>query len=198
MRPDTVPGPARILRDVRISSPTDPIAVHLASPPPSAEDLAAAYERGRRDATDELRAGAEAAAGRAAAALQALAQETAAAHRAVVDDGSRAVIAAAIDVAEWVLRQPLSTAQHGLLERLREAATHLIASPRATVRVNVADAEPVRGWAAGAGVAVTVDEALRPGDAVLETDAGAADVSVAAALRVAAEMLGVDPGQYPA
>jgi hypothetical protein len=53
----------------------------------------------------------------------------------------------------------------------------------------------VRGWAARHDVDVVVDASLEPGDATYDNGAGSAEVTVAAALRIAAEALGVDPSR---
>ncbi len=154
--------------------------------------FAAGYEEGRRSALDE---GAGAAL-RGAAALEQLAATAARAHSTEVTTTSRAVLAAALDVTEWVLRHELARDSRSLLTRLGEAAASLLPSPTTRVGVSAVDAAAVRAWGARrSGVEVHVDPALAPGDATLDTDAGSVDVSVAAALRIAAETLGVDPAR---
>lgn len=196
--------PARVLRSVRIASeasarePEVVVAPEPAAAPEPVIDKAAldaAYERGRSDAAAEFAASAESAQLRAANALELLAGQLTADHRGAVDANSRAVVAAAVDVAEWVLRQPLDAHAHGLIARLTEAAETLIPTPQTVVRVSASDAAAVRRWAENLGCVVKEDPTLNPGDALLQTESGHADVSIAAALRVAADMLGVDPGR---
>lgn len=157
-----------------------------------ASAFAAGFDAGRAAALDEG-AGATL---RAAAALETLATQAARLHAEEVDVSSRAVLASALDLAEWVLRHELPGSSRSLLTRLGEASQALLPSPTTRIAVARSDAQAVRGWAAGrAGVEVVVDEALAPGDASFDTEAGSVDVSVAAALRIAAETLGVDPAR---
>lgn len=152
----------------------------------------AGYEEGRRSALAE---GAGAAL-RGAAALDQLSRTADRAHADEVGVTSRAVLAAALDVAEWILRHELTRDSRSLLTRLGEAAASLLPSPTTRIAVSAADAPAVRAWAAGRiGMEVVVDAGLSTGDAALDTDAGSVDVSVAAALRIAAETLGVDPAR---
>ena len=154
--------------------------------------FSAGYEEGRRSALAE---GADAAL-RGAAVLEQLAGTAARAHAAEVAGTSRAVLAAALDITEWVLRHELARDSRSLLTRLGEAAASLLPSPTTRVGVSAADAPAVRTWGSRrSGVEVHVDPALAPGDATLDTDAGSVDVSVAAALRIAAETPGVDPAR---
>ncbi len=133
---------------------------------------------------------------RAAAALDALATAAVRHHAEEVSGTSRAVLAAALDVTEWVLRHELPADSRSLLTRLGEAAGSLLPSPSARVSVSPHDEAAVRTWAARRrGIEVVVDAALPPGDAAFDTDAGSVEVSVAAALRIAAETLGVDPAR---
>jgi flagellar biosynthesis/type III secretory pathway protein FliH len=157
-----------------------------------AEAFAAGHAAGREAALAE---GAGAAV-RGAAALEALVAAAQRLHAHEVDASSRAVLASALDLAEWVLRHELPASSRSLLARLGEAAHALLPSATTRVLVSPVDADAVRGWAAGrSGVEVVVDPALAAGDASLDTDAGSVDVSVAAALRIAAETLGVDPAR---
>lgn len=154
--------------------------------------FSAGYEEGRRSALAE---GAGAAL-RGAAALEQLAAAAQRTHVEEIGTTSRAVLAAALDVAEWVLRHELARDSRSLLTRLGEAAGSLLPSPTTRVGVSSADAAAVRAWGdRRSGVEVHVDPGLAPGDATLDTDAGSVDVSVAAALRIAAETLGVDPAR---
>ena len=163
------------------------------------DDMREAYERGRVDAIADLATSADAAQQRAVEAIDRIVAELNGRHAEVVEVHIRAVAAAAIDVAEWVLRHPLPETTRGLVARLSYAAESLIPSAQATVHVSATDAETVAVWAARhPELTVTVDAHLTTGNATLETENGRADVSVAAALRVAAEMLGIDPTGYPA
>lgn len=133
---------------------------------------------------------------RAAEALEALVAAATHRHAEEVSATSRAVLAAALDVAEWILRHELPADSRSLLTRLGEAAGSLLPSPAARVTVSPHDEPAVRPWAARRrGVEVVVDPALAPGDATFDTDAGSVEVSVAAALRIAAETLGIDPAR---
>lgn len=178
-----------------------PSAAELAHEAHQAELEAAgaeAFRAGIEYARAEASALQAAAAVRGAAALERLADLAADQQTAAVSAASRAVLAAALDVAEWVLRDELSTHGRALLRRLDEAATRLLPSSRLTVMVSGQDLESVTGWARSRPEAdVVVDPGLSPGDARLVTDAAQADVTVAAALRVACELLGVDPGRAP-
>ncbi|MCW2666683.1 MAG: Flagellar assembly protein FliH [Frankiales bacterium] len=155
-----------------------------------AEAYAAGFDAGRAQAVAD---GADAAV-RGAAALEELVGHARRLHAEEVSMASRAALAAAMDVAEWVLRHELSTSSRSLLARLEAGAQSLLPSPTTRVLVSPADADAVRGWATRKnGVQVVVDETLQPGNAGVETDAGSVDVTIAAALRIAAETLGVDP-----
>ncbi len=162
--------------------------------------VAAAWSEGYAQGATEGRRAAlaegVAATTRGAATLDGLLAAVRSAHVEEVSASSRAVLAAALDVTEWVLRHELARDSRSLLTRLGEAAAALLPSPTTRILVSAADEAAVRGWAAGrAGVEVHVDPALSPGDASLDTDAGSVEVSVAAALRIAAETLGVDPAR---
>ena len=158
----------------------------------TARGWSAGFEDGRAQALAE---GGEAQL-RGAAALEALAVAASWQHAEEVSATTRAVLAAALDVTEWVLRHELPADSRSLLTRLGEAANALLPSPSARVSVSPHDEAAVRAWAARSrGVEVVVDPALPPGDAAFDTDAGSVEVSVAAALRIAAETLGVDPAR---
>lgn len=136
---------------------------------------------------------------RGAEALERLCDAVDAAHLTETARTSRAVLAASLDIAEWILRHELPHDTRSVLARLDEAARALLPSVDVRVRVAPSDEAAVRCWAADRrGVQVVVDPALAPGDAEYDTDAGSVDVSVAAALRIAAEALGVDPARGPA
>jgi flagellar biosynthesis/type III secretory pathway protein FliH len=157
--------------------------------------VAAAYASGYDDGRAAALQEGAGAAPRAAAALEHLAAVATQTRLTTVDATSRAVLAAAIDIAQWVLRHELAQDSRSLLQRLEEAAHALLPSSRSTVTVSPADEEAVRGWAARHDVDVVVDASLEPGDATYDNGAGSAEVTVAAALRIAAEALGVDPSR---
>jgi flagellar biosynthesis/type III secretory pathway protein FliH len=158
-------------------------------------EVAAAYASGLADGRAAAeREGADAAP-RAAAALEQLCTLQAAAQQEAVDTTSRAVLAAAIDIAEWVLRHELSNASRSLVERLNASALALLPSTTSQVHVSSHDEAVVRSWAAAHEVEVCLDPDLRAGDARYVSGAGSVDVTVAAALRIAAEALGIDPSR---
>lgn len=168
-------------------------AAQLAAETERQEALAAAYAAGFDDGVQRAVALGAEATPRGAAALEALLAQVSRVHAEEIGAAGRAVLSAAVDVAEWVLRHELGAGSRSLLARLEQSATALLPSPTTRVLVNAADAEAVAGWAAGrAGVVVVVDPSLPPGDASVETDAGNLDVSVGAALRIAAETLDVE------
>ena len=158
-----------------------------------AEAYAAGYDDGRAAA---VREGADAAP-RGAAALERLLHVATQQRADLVDTSSRAVLAAAVDIAEWILRHELSNDSRSLLERLGASAQALMPSATARVAVSPADEATVRGWAQRHDVDVVVDAALAPGDARFDNGAGHVEVTVSAALRIAAEALGVDPARGP-
>jgi flagellar biosynthesis/type III secretory pathway protein FliH len=173
----------------------DRVVAELAEEQERQGALAAAYASGFDDGrAAAVREGAGAAP-RAAAALEHLVSVATETRVTTVDVTSRAVLAAAIDIAQWVLRHELAADSRSLLQRLEEAAHALLPSSRSTVTVSPADEAAVRGWAARHDVDVVVDAALEPGDARYDNGAGSAEVTVAAALRIAAEALGVDPSR---
>ena len=173
----------------------DRVVAELAEEQERQGALAAAYASGFDDGrAAAVRDGADAAP-RTAAALEHLVSVATQTRVATVDVTSRAVLAAAIDIAQWVLRHELAHDSRSLLQRLEEAAHALLPSSRSTVTVSPTDEAAVRGWAARHDVDVAVDPALEAGDARFDNGAGSAEVTVAAALRIAAEALGVDPSR---
>lgn len=156
-----------------------------------AEAYAKGYDEGKAEA---IRDGAGAAP-RAAAALEHLVAIATQTRLATVDATSRAVLAAAMDIAQWVLRHELAQDTRSLLQRLDIAANALLPDSRSKVIVSTHDEEAVRGWASHHDVDVAVDSSLQAGDARFDNGAGTAEVTVAAALRIAAEALGVDPAR---
>ncbi len=132
---------------------------------------------------------------RVAAALEDLARTGALQRTEVVDATSRAVIASAVDIAEWVLRHELSHDSRSILARLSDAAAALLPSTRTRAFLSVADEPTARPWCEQRDIEVVVDPQLAPGDARFDNGTGSVDVTVAAALRIAAEALGVDPAR---
>lgn len=171
------------------------VAAELAEEQERQAAVAAAYAAGFDDGrAAAAREGAEAGP-RAAAALEHLVAVASQTRVTTVDATSRAVLAAAIDIAQWVLRHELAQDSRSLLQRLEEAAHALLPSSRSRVLVSPYDEAAVRGWAAGHDVEVVVDPSLEAGDARYDNGAGSAEVTVSAALRIAAEALGVDPSR---
>lgn len=158
--------------------------------------VASAYAAGYDDGLARAERDGVQAAVRGAEALERLVEAAKQQHADVTAGTSRAVLAAAVDIAEWILRHELPQSTRSLLARLEEAALSLLPSTDVRVRVSPSDAPDAQTWADGRrGVEVVVDHGLAPGDAWYDTDAGSVDVSVAAALRIAAEALGVDPAR---
>ena len=162
-----------------------------------AEELAAARAEGVVTGLAMARAEGAAAVERLAAAMEQLAEHARAQHTAHVDAASRAVLANAIDLAEWILRHELSSDTRSLLDRLALAAQALLPHPQARVHVSPEDQHLVQAWADKQGIVVEVDAALAQGDARFDSGSGSVEVTVGAALRVAAQALGVDPAQAP-
>lgn len=157
--------------------------------------IAAAYAAGLDDGRAQAEAASAAAGPRIAQALEQLAQAARAQQSAAVDESSRAVLASAIDLAEWILRHELSASSRSVLLRLGEAATALLPAPNPRAIVSSHDEVAVRAWAEGRGVDVVVDPHLAAGDAYFDNGTGSVEVTVSAALRIAAEALGVDPAR---
>lgn len=161
--------------------------------------LAGARAEGHAAGVAETLAQGAAATLRAASAVEALTAEVAARDEREVTATSRAVVGLGLLVAQWVLRHELSAAGAGLLARLEEALTALLPSPQTRLSVSHADHALVAEWAASrgrVGTEVVADARLAPGEAVVVTDAGSAELTVAAALRAAAEAL-TRPGDDP-
>ncbi|MBC7552212.1 MAG: hypothetical protein H7269_15255 [Cellulomonas sp.] len=200
----TMPVPRRrVLKAAGVRAPVP--AVHVAVAPPVSADAHSAalgqawsdgVAEGREQARGELAGAATAAAERGADALDRLAVLSSQQQATAISDASRAVLAAALDIAEWILRQELSRDSKALLHRLEDAAGRLLPATGLEVAVSPADEAMVRVWATRRnGTTVIPDAELAPGDARMRTEAGQADVTVAAALRVACELLGVDPAR---
>ena len=166
-----------------------------------ADELEAAFaagrEQGRAEGIAETERAGVAAVMRATEAIENVSATLNAHESSAYSATSDAILEAAIEVAEWVLRRELSTDGRALLSRLGEAAADLLPSPTTRIAVSPTDHPLVLEWAQGrgrVGTDVIADARLRPGDAVITTDAGLAEVTVAAALQTAAQALGLtDP-----
>jgi len=146
---------------------------------------------------ETLAAGTQAAL-RAGAALETLTAAVCAQQDREVEATGAAVLELALTVAEWVVRRELSTDGTALLRRLEEGLTALLPSPTTRISVSHADSALVTEWADSrgrVGTEVVADSRLACGDAVVVTDAGRAEVTVAAALRTAGEALGLPEQQ---
>ena len=158
------------------------------------ETAAAARAAGYRDGVEETLAAGQDAALRGAAALERLADAVEGQRQAEVDVTAETVVTAALEIAEWVLRRELSDGGRSLLARLEAGMTALLPSPTTRIAVSRDDHAVISEWAEGRGrigTTVLADARLAPGDAVVITDAGSADLTVAAALRAAGEALGL-------
>ena len=171
------------------------VAAELAEEQERQAAIAAAYSAGYDDGRAACAREGLDAPPRAAAALERLVALAEVDQRETADTTSRAVLAAAIDIAEWVLRHELPHSSKSLLDRLQASALALLPSSSSKVHVSPADELAVRGWAVSHEVEVVVDPDLNPGDARYDSGAGSVDVTVNAALRIAAEALGVDPSR---
>lgn len=142
----------------------------------------------------QARAEGEAAVLRAGTALEQLTATVCATQESENRAGTGVLLETALQVAEWVVRRELTEDGTALLGRLEAGLTALLPSPTTRISVSHADHALVSEWAEGRGrigTVVTADQRLAPGDAVVTTDAGRAEVTVAAALRTAAEALGL-------
>ena len=158
------------------------------------EVAAAARAEGHRAGVQETLAAGQEAALRAAAAMERLAEEVEGRRQHEVLTTAEAVVTAGLEIAEWVLRRELSDEGRSLLARLEAGLTSLLPSPTTRIAVSHADHAVVAEWAerrGRVGTTVVADARLAPGDAVVRTDAGAADLTVAAALRAAGDALGL-------
>jgi flagellar biosynthesis/type III secretory pathway protein FliH len=163
--------------------------------------LQAARAQGRAEGVADTLADGSAAVLRAAAALDQLSARVGAQQQEQVQAASETVLGLGLQVAEWVLRRELSEdGGQALLTRLELGLTALLPSPTTRISVSHADRALVAEWAEGrgrVGTEVVADHRLEPGDAVVVTDAGRAEITVAAALRTAAETLGLPAGTRP-
>jgi flagellar biosynthesis/type III secretory pathway protein FliH len=164
------------------------------------QQLQAAFDGGYAAGVADGQAAAEAqghaAAPRLVAVLDRIADDLTVQHAAALEDSTQALLAVAFDLADWVLRtEPgaVAAASASLPQRLSEAARTLAAGPNAVVRCSHEDLAAVSGWARD-GVEVLPDPRLAPGEARLDRGDGSAVLMFAAALRAAAETLGM-PGE---
>jgi flagellar biosynthesis/type III secretory pathway protein FliH len=171
------------------------VAAELAEEQERQAAIAAAYSAGYDDGRAAAAREGLDAPPRAAAALERLVALAEVEQRETADTTSRAVLAAAIDIAEWVLKHELHHSSKSLVERLQASALALLPSSTSRVHISPHDELAVRGWAVSHDIELVVDPGLDAGDARYESGAGRVDATVAAALRIAAEALGVDPSR---
>jgi flagellar biosynthesis/type III secretory pathway protein FliH len=149
-----------------------------------------AYARGLVDGRSAADHESVDAALRGAAALEQLVATATSLAADEVDITEGTVLDAVLELAGWVLRAEPSQASRSLLARLSEAARTLAPAPRTLVQVSEADLAAVTAWARP-GVEVVVSPRLAPGEARLDRGDGSAILTFSAALRRAAETLGV-------
>ena len=163
-------------------------------------ELRQAAEAGRaegyRAGVEETLASGQEAGLRGASALERVLAKVDGMREREVHATAEGVVTAALEIAEWVLRRELSDEGRSLLTRLETGLTSLLPSPSTRIAVSHADHAVVAQWAEArgrVGTTVVADARLTPGDAVVVTDAGSADLTVAAALKTAADALGLTP-----
>ena len=161
------------------------------------DTIEAAYASGFADGRAAAEQDGASAALRGADALEQLVQESRRLVAETVDATDVALLEAVLELTGWVLRAEPSQASRSLLDRLSSAARTLTPGTRTTVRCSSEDSEAVTGWAR-AGVEVVVDPRLAPGEARLDRNDGSAVLTFSAALRRAAETLGLpaEPEQF--
>lgn len=158
------------------------------------ETAAAARAAGYRAGVEETLARGQDAALRGSATLQRLADTVEARRGAELQAASEAVLTAAVEIAEWVLRRELGDGGRSLLTRLEAGLTALLPSPTTRIAVSHVDYPIVAEWAEArgrVGTSVVADARLAPGDAMVVTDAGSAELTVTAALLAARQALGL-------
>lgn len=206
MPPRSLPAVARrVVKAGAVRSVTSPERVRAEAEAAAVRvaELEEAAEVARREGyaagVAETLAAGHAAVLRAAAALDTAVETVAGQREREVTATSAAVLSAGLEVAEWVLRRELSADGQALLARLEAGLTALLPSPTTRIAVPPDAYDLVSEWAAGrgrVGTVVVADARLAPGDAVVTTDAGCAELTVAAALRTAGEALGLPVGGY--
>jgi flagellar biosynthesis/type III secretory pathway protein FliH len=155
-------------------------------------DIDQAYQRGFNDGRQAAEQEGASASLRGAAALVQLVSESERLSAETVDAADTALLGAVLELTTWVLHAEPSQASHSLLARLSAAARTLTPGPHTVVRCSTADVASVTGWAR-AGVEVVEDPRLAPGEARLDRGEGSAVLTYSAALRRAAEHLGLTP-----
>ena len=156
--------------------------------------LAFAHAQGRAAGVADTLAQGQQAVLSAAEMLQTLCATVEAQQDREVRATATAVVELALLVSQWMLRRELSDDGAALLNRLEEGLLALLPSPTTRLSVSHVDHALVAEWAASrgrVGTQVVADSRLAPGDAVVVTDAGHAELTVAAALAAAAEALGL-------
>lgn len=148
------------------------------------------YQAGIAAAHQDLEGQALAAGPRIAAALEQLAAESVRLQGETVASTNDAVLSAALDIAGWILRSDPAAASASLLPRLTAAARTLAPGDRTVVRVSPHDLEAVTAWARD-NVEVIPDSRLAAGEARLDRGEGCAVLTFSAALRRAADTLGI-------
>ena len=148
------------------------------------------YQAGLVAARQDLEGQALGAGPRIAAALEQLATESARLQGETAASTNDAVLSAALDIAGWILRADPAAASESLLPRLTAAARTLAPGDRTVVRVSPHDLEAVTAWARD-GVEVVPDSRLSAGEARLDRGEGSAVLTFSAALRRAADTLGI-------
>ncbi len=145
-----------------------------------------AYARGRADGAAEARANVGAAVARLDAALNAAGAELRRTHLATVEE----TLAAAIDVARFVIGRAPHDEGVAVAERVL-AALDTLDDESVVVTVHPGDWEAVSGAVTvPQGVTVERDPGLHPGEARIRGTWAAVDMTREAALRVATEVLG--------
>lgn len=147
-------------------------------------EVAAAYRAGFADGRAHAEREGVAAVPRLVAALYEASARIDAAAVAARAAAARAVADAAVELATWIVRREVAADPSLLAGRLADALAHLQPAGTTVVRVAPGLTEPVREWAAAAGVAVVVeaDPSLAPGEAWIAADNCGADLTLAAAV----------------
>jgi flagellar biosynthesis/type III secretory pathway protein FliH len=127
---------------------------------------------------------------RIAAALDELARNAAQVHAHAVEATSGALLDAAVQIAEWLVREHLATAPRAVLSRLEEISRSLVISEPCTIAVSSSDLAAVHDWAQAHGsLDVCVDSSLEPGEVRMTTRTGRAESLVTDALARAREVI---------
>lgn len=149
------------------------------------------YRDGVADGLQQAREAGAQAVPRVAAALEELARTASRTHAEAVALTSTAVLDAATQIAEWLVREHLACAPRGVLTQLDEIAKALVITEPCSIFVASADLVAVSEWAQTHGsLDVSVDAALQPGEVRMVTRTGRAEFLVTDALTRARELLG--------